>query len=96
MPQTTISIRMDEGLKLKFSNFCEKVGINMSTAVCMFAKDTVRNQSLPFEVTTHKRKLRDPFWSDTNQARLRESIKEAEATGGTPHSIEEMYAYMDK
>ena len=96
MSQTTISIRMDEGLKSKFSSFCENVGINMSTAVCMFAKDTVRNQSLPFEVTTRKRKTQDPFWSAANQARLRQSIREMEETGGTPHSVEEMYDYVDK
>ena len=96
MSQTTISIRMDENLKSKFSSFCENVGINMSTAICMFAKDTVRNQSLPFEVTTRKRATRDPFWNADNQARLHDSIKEMEETGGTPHGVEELYDYMDK
>ena len=54
----------------------------MSTAICMFAKDAVRNQSLPFEVTTRRRKSRDPFWSEANQKLLRESMKEMEETGG--------------
>lgn len=96
MSQTTINVRMDEDLKSKFNNFCENVGMSMSTAICMFAKDAVRNQSLPFEVTTRRRLVRDPFWNPANQARLRESIKEMEETGGTPRDIEELYDYLDK
>lgn len=83
MSQTTISIRMDEGLKKSFASFCEKTGMTMSTAFTMFARDTVRNQAIPFTITTKKREtLDDPFWSTENQARLRESIKEMETTGG--------------
>ena len=88
MAQTTINIRMDEGLKANFSKFCENVGMSMTTAFCMFAKDTVKNQSLPFEVTTKKRKEKDPFWSEENQARLRESIAQLESTGGEVHNLE--------
>ena len=87
MAQTTINIRIDEDLKVKFNRFCEETGLTMSAAFCMFAKDTVRNQSLPFIVTTKKRRTRDPFWSDENQARLRESINEMEATGGTVKEV---------
>ena len=87
MSQTTINIRIDESLKDKFSNFCEEVGLNMSTAFCMFAKNTVLNQSLPFEVTTQKRNKRDPFWSENNQKLLRKSINEMEETGGIIHEV---------
>jgi len=87
MAQTTINIRIDENLKNNFGDFCEKVGLNMSTAFCMFAKNTVLNQALPFEVTTQKRSRRDPFWSEANQKLLRESIKEMEDTGGTVREV---------
>lgn len=96
MAQTTINIRMDEGLKANFSKFCENVGMSMTTAFCMFAKNTVKNQALPFEVTTRKREDKDPFWSEENQARLRESIRQMEETGGTVHNLEELYDYLDK
>ncbi len=83
MSQITISIRMDEGLKKNFASFCEKTGMTMSTAFNMFARDTVRNQAIPFTVTTKKREdLDDPFWSTENQTRLHESVKEMETTGG--------------
>ena len=87
MTQTTINVRMDEDLKMKFSKFCENVGLNMSTAICRFAKDAVRNQALPFEVTTRRRKSRDAFWSEANQKLLRESMKEMEETGGEVKEI---------
>lgn len=86
MAQATISIRIDEDLKEKFNEFCEKVGMNMTTAFCMFAKDTVKNQALSFEITTKKRS-RDPFWSEKNQALLRKSIKEMEDNGGKVHEV---------
>lgn len=38
MTQSTFSVRMDEGLKRDFSAFCENVGMNMSTAIVVFAK----------------------------------------------------------
>ena len=88
MTQATINVRMDAGLKAQFNEFCEQTGMTMSTAVSMFARDTVRNQSLPFMVTTQRRRADDPFWSDANQQRLRESIAEMEKTGGVAHEVE--------
>ncbi len=83
MSQITISIRMDENLKKNFASFCEKTGMTMSTAFNMFARSTVRNQAIPFSITTKKQEtLNDPFWSAENQSRLHESIKEMETTGG--------------
>lgn len=89
---TTINIRMDESLKSKFAAFCEKTGMSMTTAFTMFAKDTVRNQALPFAVTTRKRAEVDPFWSEENQARLRKSIAEIEAGKWLIRDPEEAYA----
>lgn len=86
MSQTTINIRMSKELKAQFSDFCENVGMNMTTAICMFAKNTVKNQALPFAVTTKKSK-KDPFWSEANQKLLRESIAEMEKTGGKVHEV---------
>lgn len=88
MAQATINVRMDASLKAKFSEFCEQTGMTMSTAVSMFARDTVRNQALPFAVTTRRRPVSDPFWSVENQKRLRESIAEMEETGGAIHEVE--------
>jgi len=84
MAQTTLNVRIDEQLKSELEEFCSNVGMNISVAVNMFAKAVVREQRLPFDVTT------DPFYSRANQERLRRSIAQMEATGGTIHELPEV------
>ena len=83
MAQTTLSIRIDEELKSEFEEFCSNVGMNISVAINMFAKTVVREQRLPFEIAA------DPFYSKANQERLKRSIAQMEATGGTVHELPE-------
>ena len=83
MGQTSINIRMDEDLKKQFEAFCSDVGMTMTTAVCVFAKTVVRERRIPFEISAES----DPFYSLANIARLRKSIAEMEATGGTVHEV---------
>ena len=69
MSQTAFSIRMDENLKRDFSQFCENVGMNMTTAFVVFAKAAVRERRFPFEIAeypTKKRSFRrvDGVWTD--------------------------------
>lgn len=52
MAQTNINIRIDEDLKKQFEAFCSEIGMNMTTAFCIFAKTAVRQQRIPFEITT--------------------------------------------
>lgn len=84
MAQTTLNVRIDEKLKSELEEFCNNVGMNISVAVNMFAKAVVREQRLPFEVAV------DPFYSKANQERLRRSIAQMEATGGTVHELPEV------
>ena len=52
MAQTSINIRMDENLKAQFDSFCSDLGMSMTTAFCIFAKTAVRQQRIPFELST--------------------------------------------
>ena len=70
MAQTNVNIRMDEDLKKQFEAFCSDVGMSMTTAFCVFAKATVRQHKIPFEISAEK----DPFYSPTNIERLKKSI----------------------
>ena len=54
MAQTSISIRMDAELKKSFEQFCGAVGMNMSTAINMFAIACVRTQKIPFELSAQR------------------------------------------
>ena len=50
MAQTNVNIRMDAELKRQFELFCADMGMNMSTAFNIFAKKTVREYRIPFEI----------------------------------------------
>ena len=81
MAQTTVSVRMDDALKRDFDNVCNDLGLSMTTAITMLAKKMTREKRIPFDVSI------DPFYSEENMARLRSSIAQMEATGGTIHEV---------
>lgn len=83
MAQTNVNIRMDEELKKQFDAFCSEIGMNMTTAFCVFAKTAVRERRIPFEIKLDS----DPFYSPANIERLKKSIAQMEATGGTVHEV---------
>lgn len=83
MAQTNVSIRMDEDLKKQFDAFCADIGMSMTTAICVFAKKAVRERRIPFDITADN----DPFYSRENIERLKKSIAQMEATGGTVHEV---------
>jgi len=81
MAQTTVSVQMDDTLIKDFDSDCNDLGLSMTTAITMLAKKMAREKRLPFEVSV------DPFYSDENMARLKKSIAQMEATGGTVHEV---------
>lgn len=86
MAQTNINIRMDEDLKKNFDEICTELGLNMTTAFNVFARAVVRRQGIPFEITIND----DPFYSETNQARLRKSISALNAGLGKVQDLIEV------
>ncbi|GHV07572.1 hypothetical protein AGMMS50229_14620 [Campylobacterota bacterium] len=51
MAQTTLNVRMDDGVKRQFDAFCADVGMNASVAVNLFAKTVIRERRIPFEIS---------------------------------------------
>lgn len=84
MAQSTVNVnfRMDAELKSNLEQVCRELGLTPTAAFTIFATKVVRERRIPFEVAI------DPFYSDTNMARLRKSIAQMEATGGTIHEVE--------
>jgi DNA-damage-inducible protein J len=83
MAQTTLSIRMDEDVKKQFDAFCAAVGMNTSVAINLFAKAVLREGRIPFEISTKE----DPFYSASNQARLKKSMETIIAGKGIVHEL---------
>jgi len=83
---TNVNIRMDDQLKKQFEEFCSNVGLTMSAAFNVFAKTSVRQQKIPFEITT----VIDNFYSEPNMKFLLEGINQLEAGKGIEHEIIEV------
>ncbi len=58
MAQTMVSFRMDEELKQNFDKLCSELGMSMSTAFIVYAKQMIREQRIPFTVSA------DPFYNE--------------------------------
>ena len=70
---STISVRLNTEDKTMFEDFCNSVGMNVSTAVSMFVKNVITNQKLPFAVE------RDLFYSTENMEYLKTTINDIES-----------------
>lgn len=86
MAQATITARVDASDKSNFDIFCSNVGINASTAINMFVKAVLRENRIPFEIT----QTPDPFFSETNMAHVKKSVRELRAGKGTVHELVEV------
>jgi DNA-damage-inducible protein J len=67
-----VTIRMDRDVKRMFDALLAELGMSMSTAVNVFARQTLRHGKIPFEIG-------DPFYSEKNQEELRRRIADVEA-----------------
>ena len=54
MANITVSIRMEEDLKQNFENFCNSIGMTMSTAINVFARQSLRENRIPFEINANE------------------------------------------
>lgn len=72
MAQTMVSFRMDEELKQNFDKLCSELGMSMSTAFIVYAKQMIREQRIPFTVSA------EPFYSEKNMTYLNKIIENIE------------------
>ena len=81
MTQAMVNFRMDKELKESMEHVCREMGLSMTTAFTIFATKVTKEKRIPFEVAV------DSFYSQENLVRLRKSIAQMEATGGTVHEV---------
>jgi len=77
MAQVAFSIRMDEDLKRDFSEFCDDIGMSMSTAFVIFAKETLREQQIPFGVGRRQSSTRRVISRESESERIAREGREA-------------------
>ena len=76
-----ISLRIEDDVKKMAEQACADIGMSLSTAINIYLKKLGRGKRIPFEVAV------DPFYSQENMTRLKESIAQMEAAGGTVHEV---------
>ena len=76
-----ISLRIEDDVKKSAEQACADIGISLSTAINIYLRKLGREKRIPFEVSV------DPFYSQENMDRLRKSVAQMEATGGTVHEV---------
>ena len=79
----SVTINLDRDIKENAERMFDGLGMNLSTAFNIFARQALRQGKIPFEIY-------DPFYSEKNQARLARSIADAEAGRFTVREIEEV------
>ena len=73
MAQTNLTIRIDEDIKHDAETLFNRIGLNMSSAINVFFRTAIREQSIPFELKPY-----DDYFTGTNLERVKESIAQAE------------------
>jgi DNA-damage-inducible protein J len=75
-----VTIRLDKDIKEEAERMFKDLGMNLSTAFNIFARQSLRQGKIPFEIY-------DPFYGEKNQVRLAHSIAKAEAGKVTVHEL---------
>ena len=84
MSNTSMNIRMDSEIKRQAQELFAQFGLDMTTAVNMFLRQSIRQRGIPFALQL------DPFYSEANQERLLRAAERMERTGGTVHELIEV------
>ena len=87
MATSTLQIRVDSKLRREADELFANAGLDMSSAVRLFLRQSVIRRRLPFEVISEKP---DPFWSEENQRVLAESIRSFERGEAERHELIEV------
>ena len=84
MTTSTLQIRVDSDLRRDADELFSRAGLDISSAVRLFLRQSVIRQRLPFEVVAVNP---DPFFSAANQRVLGESIRSYERGEAKRHEL---------
>ena len=73
MAQTSLTIRIDEDIKRDAESLFNKIGLNISSAINVFFRQAIREQSIPFELKPY-----DEYYIGENLARLKRSMEQSQ------------------
>ncbi|MCL2054710.1 MAG: type II toxin-antitoxin system RelB/DinJ family antitoxin [Oscillospiraceae bacterium] len=81
------TIRVEPDKKAEFAQLCDDMGLTVSGAINIFIAKVLQCRRIPFEISADS----DPFYSETNQKFLLESIAQLErGEGNTYNDVSEI------
>ncbi len=84
MTTSSLQVRVDPALRKEAETLFANAGLDMSSAIRLFLRQSVIRRRLPFEVVSESP---DPFWSKANQRVLADSIRSLERGEGQAHEL---------
>jgi len=78
-----VNVRMDKDLKKQAEKLFSDLGMNMTTAINVFIRQSINHGGIPFEIRV------DGFYNPYNQQILKESISQLNAKKGKAHDLME-------
>ena len=88
MTTSSLQVRVDPSLRKEAETLFSNAGLDMSSAIRLFLRQSVIRRRLPFDVITESP---DSFWSEANQRVLAKSIRSLERGEGQAHEISTNY-----
>ena len=86
----TITLRRDDETDRDLHEFCDAVGMNITTFFTIYAKKVLRERKIPFDLD-----VPDPFYSASNMAALREADKQVKEGKTVTRTMSELEAMAD-
>jgi len=81
----SITVNVNQNDKDLFGSICEKIGMNISTAINVFIKAVNRTNGIPFDITANEEK----FYSEENLSHIRSALKNLESGQGVTFNVAE-------
>ena len=70
-----VNFRMDAQLKKNVEDICQRMGMNLTTALTIYCKKIEQERRIPFEITADP----DPFYSESNIRELKRRFDEVKS-----------------
>ena len=82
----TVTLRLEDDVKEQLDCMLEKMGMNIATFYNIYTMKSLREKRIPFEITAPE----DPFYSESNMERIKQSVKQVEKGKVIVKSMEEL------
>ena len=90
MSQTNLTVRIDEDIKREAEILFSRIGLNMSSAINVFFRQAIREQSIPFELKPY-----DDYYTGERLERIMHSVAQAERGEIVTKTLAELEAMED-